>query len=178
MFRRELKKRVPQRPTAPKPPPKTGQIVDPANLDDLELAELSAAILALGGDLPEELRSLPSDLTIPRFGHPAVLSRAAASSILRWPGANSGYSTHNPDFLQIYHLLKLLLRSPVFQHLPFLSILVTVFPSLLWHSNSSHSFPKPTGPSTTICVWVLPSIFTEPTRPTSHSSPTFHHYSG
>lgn len=51
------------------------------------------------------------------------------------------YSTHNPDFLQIYRLLKFLLRSPVFQHLPFLRVSVTVFPSPLWHSNSSHSCP-------------------------------------
>uniref|UniRef100_A0A672MMY0 Protein tyrosine phosphatase, non-receptor type 23, a n=1 Tax=Sinocyclocheilus grahami TaxID=75366 RepID=A0A672MMY0_SINGR len=75
IMEKELKKKVPQRPTAPKPPPKKGQSVDPANLDDPELAELSAAILALGGDLPEELRSLPPELTIPPSGHPSVLSR-------------------------------------------------------------------------------------------------------
>uniref|UniRef100_A0A671LLV1 Tyrosine-protein phosphatase non-receptor type 23 n=1 Tax=Sinocyclocheilus anshuiensis TaxID=1608454 RepID=A0A671LLV1_9TELE len=98
IMEKELKKKVPQRPTAPKPPPKKGQSVDPANLDDPELAELSAAILALGGDLPEELRSLPPELTIPPSGHPSVLSRAAASSILRWPGANSGLLYTQPRF--------------------------------------------------------------------------------
>ncbi|XP_016379583.1 tyrosine-protein phosphatase non-receptor type 23 isoform X4 [Sinocyclocheilus rhinocerous] len=98
IMEKELKKKVPQRPTAPKPPPKKGQSVDPANLDDPELAELSAAILALGGDLPEELRSLPPELTIPPYGHPSVLSRAAASSILRWPGANSGLLYTQPRF--------------------------------------------------------------------------------
>ncbi|KAI7807000.1 putative tyrosine-protein phosphatase non-receptor type 23 [Triplophysa rosa] len=82
----ELKKKTPQRPTAPKPPQKKGQSVDPAILDDPELAQLSAAILALGGDLPEELRSLPPELTIP----PATLSGAAASSVLRWPGSRAG----------------------------------------------------------------------------------------
>lgn len=51
------------------------------------------------------------------------------------------YSILNPDFLQIYHLLKFLLRSPVFQHLPCLRVSATVFPSLLWHNDSSHNCP-------------------------------------
>uniref|UniRef100_A0A8C2G2C0 Tyrosine-protein phosphatase non-receptor type 23 n=1 Tax=Cyprinus carpio TaxID=7962 RepID=A0A8C2G2C0_CYPCA len=83
IMEKELKKKVPQRPTAPKPPPKK---------------ELSAAILALGGDLPEELRSLPPEFTIPPPGHPSVLSGAAARSILRWPGANSGLLYTQPRF--------------------------------------------------------------------------------
>uniref|UniRef100_A0A673JEP7 Tyrosine-protein phosphatase non-receptor type 23 n=1 Tax=Sinocyclocheilus rhinocerous TaxID=307959 RepID=A0A673JEP7_9TELE len=96
IMEKELKKKAPQRPTAPKPPPKKGQSMDPANLNDPELAELSAAILALGGDLPEELRSLPPELGIPPSGHHAALSGAAASSILRWPGVNSAllYTQH------------------------------------------------------------------------------------
>ncbi len=130
MFRRELKKKVPQRPTAPKPPPKTGHIVDPANLDDLELAELSAAILALGGDLPEELRSLPSELTIPRFGHPAVLSRAAASSILRWPGANSGLLYTQPRF-------------PPNLPPPEALAQISCFPTPSLSQHFSHSLPQP-----------------------------------
>ncbi|KAF3839205.1 hypothetical protein F7725_017922 [Dissostichus mawsoni] len=40
-----------------------------SSLDDPELAQLSAAILALGGDLPEELRSLPPDITSLPPGH-------------------------------------------------------------------------------------------------------------
>lgn len=84
---RELKKKAPQRPTAPKPAQNKGQNMGPSISDDPELAELSAAILALGGDLPEELRSLPPELTIPSSGHP--VSGAAPSSVLRWPGANS-----------------------------------------------------------------------------------------
>uniref|UniRef100_A0A672KGC0 Tyrosine-protein phosphatase non-receptor type 23 n=1 Tax=Sinocyclocheilus grahami TaxID=75366 RepID=A0A672KGC0_SINGR len=96
IMEKELKKKAPQRPTAPKPPPKKGQSVDPANLNDPELAELSAAILALGGDLPEELRSLPPELSIPPSGYHAALSGATASSILRWPGVNSAllYTQH------------------------------------------------------------------------------------
>ncbi|XP_059364280.1 tyrosine-protein phosphatase non-receptor type 23-like [Carassius carassius] len=98
IMEKELKKKVPQRPTAPKPPPKQSQTVDPSNLNDPELAELSAAILALGGDLPEELRSLPPGLTIPPSGHHAALSGAAASSILRWSGANSALLYTQPRF--------------------------------------------------------------------------------
>ncbi|XP_077071053.1 tyrosine-protein phosphatase non-receptor type 23 [Siphateles boraxobius] len=98
IMERELKKKAPQRPTAPKPPQKKGQNVDPTNFEDPELAELSAAILALGGDLPEELRSLPPELTIPPSGHPATLSGAAASSILRWPGASSALLFAQPRF--------------------------------------------------------------------------------
>lgn len=98
IMERELKKKAPQRPTAPKPPQKKGQYVDPAISDDPELAELSAAILALGGDLPEELRSMPPELTIPPSGHPATLSGAAASSILRWPGASSALLFAQPRF--------------------------------------------------------------------------------
>uniref|UniRef100_A0A673JCQ0 Tyrosine-protein phosphatase non-receptor type 23 n=1 Tax=Sinocyclocheilus rhinocerous TaxID=307959 RepID=A0A673JCQ0_9TELE len=76
IMEKELKKKAPQRPTAPKPPPKKGQ--------------------TLGGDLPEELRSLPPELGIPPSGHHAALSGAAASSILRWPGVNSAllYTQH------------------------------------------------------------------------------------
>uniref|UniRef100_A0A671Q754 Tyrosine-protein phosphatase non-receptor type 23 n=1 Tax=Sinocyclocheilus anshuiensis TaxID=1608454 RepID=A0A671Q754_9TELE len=83
IMEKELKKKAPQRPTAPKPPPKKGQ-------------KPSAAFLALGGDLPEELRSLPPELSIPPSGHHAALSGATASSILRWPGVNSAlfYTQH------------------------------------------------------------------------------------
>ncbi|KAK7146978.1 hypothetical protein R3I94_009733 [Phoxinus phoxinus] len=98
IMERELKKKAPQRPTAPKPPQKKGQNVDPANSEDPELAELSAAILALGGDLPEELRSLPPEFAIPPSGHPATHSGAAASSILRWPGASSALLFAQPRF--------------------------------------------------------------------------------
>ncbi|XP_016147920.1 tyrosine-protein phosphatase non-receptor type 23 isoform X3 [Sinocyclocheilus grahami] len=130
IMEKELKKKVPQRPTAPKPPPKKGQSVDPANLDDPELAELSAAILALGGDLPEELRSLPPELTIPPSGHPSVLSRAAASSILRWPGANSGLLYIQPRF------------SP---NLPSPEVLAQIshFQTPLLSQSFSYSLPRP-----------------------------------
>ncbi|XP_067304426.1 tyrosine-protein phosphatase non-receptor type 23 isoform X2 [Pseudorasbora parva] len=102
IMERELKKKAPQRPTAPKPAQKKGQCVDPAISDDPELAELSAAILALGGDLPEELRSMPPELAIPPSSHPATLSGANASSILRWPGASSAMLFAQPRFPQSF----------------------------------------------------------------------------
>ncbi|MFT7816346.1 tyrosine-protein phosphatase non-receptor type 23 [Arapaima gigas] len=76
---RELQKKAPSRPTAPKPPlqKKTSDMEDP------ELAQINAAILSLGGDLPEELRSLPPDLPFPGAG-------ATAMPSLHWPGAPAG----------------------------------------------------------------------------------------
>ncbi|KAG5856819.1 hypothetical protein ANANG_G00011940 [Anguilla anguilla] len=61
LLEREVQKKTPPRPTAPKPPlQKKPSDMDPASsLEDPELAQLSAAILSLGGDLPEELRSMP-----------------------------------------------------------------------------------------------------------------------
>lgn len=110
---RELKKKTPQRPTAPKPAQNKGQNMGPSISDDPELAELSAAILALGGDLPEELRSLPPELTIPSSGHP--VSGAAPSSVLRWPGANSAlhYGQHRfPQNLPPPEVLAQISRFP------------------------------------------------------------------
>ncbi|XP_052433644.1 tyrosine-protein phosphatase non-receptor type 23 [Carassius gibelio] len=128
IMEKEQKKKVPQRPTAPKPPPKKGQSVDPANLDDPELAELSAAILALGGDLPEELRSLPPEFTIPPSGHPSVLSGATASSILRWPGANLMYT--QPRF-------------PPNLPPPEVLAQISCFPTPPLSQSFSHSLPQP-----------------------------------
>uniref|UniRef100_A0A9J8C0X2 Tyrosine-protein phosphatase non-receptor type 23 n=1 Tax=Cyprinus carpio carpio TaxID=630221 RepID=A0A9J8C0X2_CYPCA len=125
-----LKKRAPQRPTAPKPPPKKAQSVDPANLNDPELAELSAAILALGGDLPEELRSLPPELTIPPSGHHAALSGAVASSILRWPGANSALLYTQPRF-------------PPNLPPPEVLAQISCFPTPPLSQSFSHSLPQP-----------------------------------
>ncbi|KAJ4922379.1 hypothetical protein JOQ06_014216, partial [Pogonophryne albipinna] len=62
LLEKESQKKPPARPTAAKPSLQArSSDGDSAcsSLDDPELAQLSAAILALGGDLPEELRSLP-----------------------------------------------------------------------------------------------------------------------
>uniref|UniRef100_A0A673JCT0 Tyrosine-protein phosphatase non-receptor type 23 n=1 Tax=Sinocyclocheilus rhinocerous TaxID=307959 RepID=A0A673JCT0_9TELE len=84
IMEKELKKKAPQRPTAPKPPPKK---------------ELSAAILALGGDLPEELRSLPPELGIPPSGHHAALS--GISCFPTPPLSQSfSHSLHQPPLTQ------------------------------------------------------------------------------
>lgn len=64
-----------------------------SSLEDPELAQLSAAILALGGDLPEDLRSLPPDISSlptarlpgPETFHPSNTNPGGSNS-LPWPG--------------------------------------------------------------------------------------------
>ncbi|KAB5532835.1 hypothetical protein PHYPO_G00124720 [Pangasianodon hypophthalmus] len=65
ILEKELQKKVPQRPTAPKPAQKKAPDMDSSGIEDPEIAKLNAAILALGGDLPEDLRSLPPELALP-----------------------------------------------------------------------------------------------------------------
>lgn len=101
VLEKETQKKPPARPTAAKPSlkPKASD-VDSAcsSLDDPELAQLSAAILALGGDLPEELRSLPPDISSfptsaahlpgPEAFIPPTANLGGSSS-LPWPGAQA-----------------------------------------------------------------------------------------
>ncbi|XP_033856753.3 LOW QUALITY PROTEIN: tyrosine-protein phosphatase non-receptor type 23-like [Acipenser ruthenus] len=88
---RELQKKPPPRPTAPKPPLQKKPSDLDSSLDDAELQQLNAAILALGGDLPEELRSLPPNPTLPFPGVRAPSPGSMASPPLQppmyWPGA-------------------------------------------------------------------------------------------
>ncbi|XP_041100958.1 tyrosine-protein phosphatase non-receptor type 23-like isoform X2 [Polyodon spathula] len=95
---RELQKKAPPRPTAPKPPlqKKPSDLDSSSSLDDAELQQLNTAILALGGDLPEELRSIPPNPTLPFPGLrapplEAFLPGSTASPPLQpplyWPGA-------------------------------------------------------------------------------------------
>ncbi|XP_053467196.1 tyrosine-protein phosphatase non-receptor type 23 isoform X4 [Ictalurus furcatus] len=75
ILEKELQKKVPQRPTAPKPAQKKAPDMNSSGMDDPEIAKLNAAILALGGDLPEDLRSLPPELSlhmIPEAFHPGA----------------------------------------------------------------------------------------------------------
>uniref|UniRef100_A0AAY5F4T0 Tyrosine-protein phosphatase non-receptor type 23 n=1 Tax=Electrophorus electricus TaxID=8005 RepID=A0AAY5F4T0_ELEEL len=82
LLEKELQKKAPQRPTAPKP--------------------LNAAILALGGDLPEELRSLPPGLVLSSAGLPLVPDGfhpgATLSSTLQWSGASTSTLYARPRF--------------------------------------------------------------------------------
>nr|XP_006635747.1 PREDICTED: tyrosine-protein phosphatase non-receptor type 23 [Lepisosteus oculatus] len=95
LLERELQKKAPPRPTAPKPPlqKKASDMDSGSAVEDPELAQLSAAILGLGGDLPEELRSLPPDapLPFPRGTRPPApevfLPGGTGSPPLHWPGA-------------------------------------------------------------------------------------------
>ncbi|XP_070691042.1 tyrosine-protein phosphatase non-receptor type 23 [Pempheris klunzingeri] len=89
VLEKETQKKPPARPTAAKPSlkPKASDIDSAcSSLEDPELAQLSAAILALGGDLPEELRSLPPD--IPSLSTTAALLPGPEAFIP--PGANLG----------------------------------------------------------------------------------------
>ncbi|CDQ72499.1 unnamed protein product [Oncorhynchus mykiss] len=74
---RETQKNPPSRPTAAKP------------LEDAELAQINAAILSLGGDLPDELRSLPPD-------HPSLHSALRPGPEAFLPGANLGGNASLP----------------------------------------------------------------------------------
>ncbi|XP_034030249.1 tyrosine-protein phosphatase non-receptor type 23 [Thalassophryne amazonica] len=121
---REIQKKPPARPTAAKPSlqPKAPD-VDSAcsSLEDPELAQLSAAIMALGGDLPEELRSLPPDIsslptsTVRGPGPEAFLPPAvnlSGSSSLPWPGAPSASLPHFPTNLPPPGLLARITQFP------------------------------------------------------------------
>ncbi|MEQ2184830.1 hypothetical protein GOODEAATRI_012043 [Goodea atripinnis] len=84
----EKDKKPPARPTAAKPPLKpSASDVDSASssLDDPELAKLNAAIMALGGDLPKDLRSFPPD--IPSLPTTPGCLPGPGGSTLPWPGA-------------------------------------------------------------------------------------------
>uniref|UniRef100_A0A667YC99 Tyrosine-protein phosphatase non-receptor type 23 n=1 Tax=Myripristis murdjan TaxID=586833 RepID=A0A667YC99_9TELE len=121
---REAQKKPPARPTAAKPSlqPK-GSDADSANssLEDPELAQLSAAILALGGDLPEELRSLPPDIpslptTAARLPGPEAFLPPSAnlggSSSLPWPGAPAAGLPRFPANLPPPELLARIAQFP------------------------------------------------------------------
>uniref|UniRef100_A0A665T5J0 Tyrosine-protein phosphatase non-receptor type 23 n=1 Tax=Echeneis naucrates TaxID=173247 RepID=A0A665T5J0_ECHNA len=110
-FLRETQKKPPARPTAAKPS---------LNLEDPELAQLSAAILALGGDLPEDLRSLPPDMSaLPAARQPgpeAFLPPGAnrgGSSSLPWPGAPAAGLPRFPANLPPPELLARIAQFPV-----------------------------------------------------------------
>ncbi|XP_068180543.1 tyrosine-protein phosphatase non-receptor type 23 [Antennarius striatus] len=121
---KETQKKPPARPTAAKPSlkPKASD-VDSAcsSLEDQELAQLSAAILALGGDLPEELRSLPPDIpSFPTsaahlpgpeaFAPPSV--NLGGSSSLPWPGAPAAGVPRFPANLPPPELLARIAQFP------------------------------------------------------------------
>uniref|UniRef100_A0A672HC10 Tyrosine-protein phosphatase non-receptor type 23 n=1 Tax=Salarias fasciatus TaxID=181472 RepID=A0A672HC10_SALFA len=116
---RETQKKPPARPTAAKPSlkPKAPD-VDAAmpGYEDPELAQLSAAILALGGDLPEDLRSLPPDLSSLPPG--AGRLPAAAGSSLPWPGAPGATLPRFPANLPPPELLARIAQFPTSGPLP------------------------------------------------------------
>ncbi|XP_061838813.1 tyrosine-protein phosphatase non-receptor type 23 [Nerophis lumbriciformis] len=99
VLERESLKKPPARPTAAKPylkPKSRDGDSACSSLDDPELAQLNAAILALGHDQPEELRSLPPNipsLHTPRLPGPEAFlppgANLGGSGSLPWPGSST-----------------------------------------------------------------------------------------
>uniref|UniRef100_A0A8C7X3C7 Protein tyrosine phosphatase, non-receptor type 23, a n=1 Tax=Oryzias sinensis TaxID=183150 RepID=A0A8C7X3C7_9TELE len=124
IMEKEIQKKAPARPTAAKPSLKPrGSDLDSASssMEDPELAQINAAILALGGDLPEDLQSLPCDIpSIPNArGHlpgpeafmpPA--ERLGGSSSLPWPGASAAGHPHFPANLPPPEVLARIAQFP------------------------------------------------------------------
>lgn len=87
ILEKETQKKPPARPTAAKPSLKPKDVDSTSSgLEDPELAQINAAILALGGDLPEDLRSLPPD--IPSL--PRTAAHLPGPDAYMQPGANLG----------------------------------------------------------------------------------------
>ncbi|XP_028673299.2 tyrosine-protein phosphatase non-receptor type 23 [Erpetoichthys calabaricus] len=141
---RELQKKPPPRPTAPKPPlqKKTSELDVGLGLEDPELQKLNAAMLALGSDLPEDLRSLPPDsaLTFP-FGQPAIpdafLPRSATIPPIQLPGGVSFNQLHFPERVLPTDTLSRLPQFTATAGLP-------SHPSIPQQSNSGYLPPAPT----------------------------------
>ncbi|XP_047454665.1 tyrosine-protein phosphatase non-receptor type 23 isoform X2 [Mugil cephalus] len=124
ILEKETQKKPPARPTAAKPSLKAkASDVDSAcsSLDDPELAQLSAAILALGGDLPEDLRSLPPDIpSLPtaaaRLPGPEAFippcANLGGSASLPWPGAPAAGLPRFPANLPPPELLARIAQFP------------------------------------------------------------------
>uniref|UniRef100_A0A672ZB53 Tyrosine-protein phosphatase non-receptor type 23 n=1 Tax=Sphaeramia orbicularis TaxID=375764 RepID=A0A672ZB53_9TELE len=121
---RDTQKKAPARPTAAKPslqPKATDADSSCSSLEDPELAQLSAAILALGGDLPEELCSLPPDIpslptTAPHLPGPEAFlppgANLGGSSSLPWPGAPASNLPRFPANLPPPELLARIAQFP------------------------------------------------------------------
>ncbi|XP_057690081.1 tyrosine-protein phosphatase non-receptor type 23 isoform X2 [Corythoichthys intestinalis] len=92
ILERESLKKPPARPTAAKPSLKPKFQDEDSSLEDPELAQINAAILALAEDQPEELRSLPTD--IPSL--PTSSGHLPGPEAFLPPGANLGGSSSMP----------------------------------------------------------------------------------
>uniref|UniRef100_A0A3B3XM31 Tyrosine-protein phosphatase non-receptor type 23 n=1 Tax=Poecilia mexicana TaxID=48701 RepID=A0A3B3XM31_9TELE len=115
----EKDKKPPARPTAAKPSlkPRTSDVDSgSSSLEDPELAQLNAAIMALGGDLPEDLRSLPPDIS----SLPATAGRlpGPGGSSLPWAGGPAAGIPHFPPNLPPPELLARIAQFPTSGGLP------------------------------------------------------------
>ncbi|XP_077382621.1 tyrosine-protein phosphatase non-receptor type 23 isoform X2 [Festucalex cinctus] len=122
---RESQKKPP-RPTAAKPSLKPKSQDEDSSLEDPELAQINAAILALSEDKPEELRSLPLDIpSLPTSaaqpGPEAFLPPGAnvgGSSSLPWPGSSAAGLPRFPANLPPPELLARIAHFPTSGTLP------------------------------------------------------------
>ncbi|XP_051922422.1 tyrosine-protein phosphatase non-receptor type 23 [Hippocampus zosterae] len=124
---REICKKPPARPTAAKPSLKPKSQDEDSSLEDPELAQINAAILALSEDKPEELRSLPPDIpSLPtsaahQLGPEAFLPPGAnigSSSSLPWPGHSAVGLPRFPANLPPPELLARIANFPTSGTLP------------------------------------------------------------
>ncbi|XP_061530665.1 tyrosine-protein phosphatase non-receptor type 23 isoform X1 [Phycodurus eques] len=127
ILEREKLKKPPARPTAAKPSLKPRSQDEDSSLEDPELAQINAAILALGEDQPAELRSLPPDIpSLPTSaGHlpgPEVFlppgANLGCSSSLPWPGSSTGGLLRFPANLPPPELLARIAHFPTSGTLP------------------------------------------------------------
>ncbi|XP_061674793.1 tyrosine-protein phosphatase non-receptor type 23 [Syngnathoides biaculeatus] len=124
---REKLKKPPARPTAAKPSLKPRSQDEDSSLEDPELAQINAAILALREDQPAELRSLPPDIpSLPTSaGHlpgPEVVLPPGANlgggSSLSWPGSSAAGLPRFPANLPPPELLARIAHFPTSGTLP------------------------------------------------------------
>ncbi|KAM9806775.1 tyrosine-protein phosphatase non-receptor type 23 isoform 2-T2 [Syngnathus typhle] len=118
-------KKPPARPTAAKPSLKPkSQDEDSSSLEDPELAQINAAILALSEDKPEELRSLPPDIpslpssAIHQPRPEAFLPPGASGGSLPWPGPSAAGHPRFPAHLPSPELLARIAHFPTSGTLP------------------------------------------------------------
>ncbi|XP_077453979.1 tyrosine-protein phosphatase non-receptor type 23 isoform X2 [Stigmatopora argus] len=113
VLERESPKKPPARPTAAKPSFKPNSQDDDSSLEDPELAQINAAILALAEDGPEELSSRPPDIpSLQRPGPEAFLPPGGGGGSVPWPASSAANLPRFPANLPPPELLARIARFP------------------------------------------------------------------
>ncbi|XP_077576284.1 tyrosine-protein phosphatase non-receptor type 23 [Stigmatopora nigra] len=112
VLERESPKKPPARPTAAKPSFKPNSQDDDSSLEDPELAQINAAILALAEDGPEELSGRPADIpSLQRPGPEAFLPPGGGGTV-PWPASSPANLPRFPANLPPPELLARIARFP------------------------------------------------------------------